>query len=132
MLVEVFIIAVVVGTAPLVAWGLKGSRIAWAVLVVLLVMSAVSAAVLYSIGQFAIKSGFEQILRIAGVIVLAPGVLVFVITGHEQHSRSGNAPLTPTFEPMAPDLMRKANYGYLFIVLGGILLFLSWLLPKVV
>lgn len=131
MPVEVFIIGVVVGIAPLVAWGLKGSRAAWVLLVVLLLMTGVSAAVLYSTGQFTIKFGFEQLLRIAGVILLAPGIIIMVITGHEHHSRSGNPPLTPTFEPMDPDLMRKTSYGCLFVVLGGALLLLSWLLPKV-
>ncbi|MCP4372326.1 MAG: hypothetical protein GY797_30110 [Deltaproteobacteria bacterium] len=131
MPVEIFIIAIVVGIAPLVAWGLKGSKAAWGLLVVLLLMTGVSAAILYSTGQFTIKAGYDQILRIAGVILLAPGILIFVITDHKHHSRSGNAPLTPTSEPMAPDLMQKTNYGCLFVVLGGILLLLSWLLPKV-
>jgi len=131
MPIEIFIIVVVVGVAPLVAWGLKGSKGAWTFLVVLLLMTVVSAVILYSTGQFTIKSGFDQILRIVGVIILAPGILILVITGYEHHRRSGNSPLTPTFEPMAPDLMRKAGYGFLFMVLGGILLLLSWLLPKI-
>ena len=130
MPVEVFIIAAVVGIAPLVAWGLKGSEAAWAFLKVLLLMTGVSAAILYRNGQFTIASGFDQLLRIVGVILLAPGILILVITGHEHHSRSGNPTLTPTFEPMNPDLMRKSNYGCLFVVFGGILLLMSWLLPK--
>lgn len=131
MRIEILIIAVVVSIAPLVAWGLKGSKRAWAFLLVLLFMIVVSAVVLYSTGQFIIESGFDQTLRIVGVIILAPGFLILVITGHEHHKQSGNPPLTPTFEPMPPDLMRKAGYGFLFIVLGGILLLLSWFLPKI-
>jgi multisubunit Na+/H+ antiporter MnhB subunit len=130
MPIEIFIIAVAVGIAPLVAWGLKGSKGAWVFLVMLLLMTVFSAMILYSTGQFTIKTGFDQILRLVGVILLAPGILIFVITGHEHHRRSGNPPLTPTFEPMDPDLMKKSNFGCLFVVLGGILLLLSWLLPN--
>lgn len=131
MPVEMFIIVVVVGAAPLVAWGRKGHRTAWLLLAVLLLWAGVAAVVLCSAGQLTVQWGLDHILRLLGAILLVPGVLILVRTGHEHHSRSGKPSLTFTFEPMAPDLMRKANYGFLFIVLGAILLLLGWLLPKI-
>jgi hypothetical protein len=131
MPIEIFIIAVAIGIAPLVAWSLNGSKAARIFLIVLLLLTGISALILYKLGMFSLKAGFDHILRIVGVIVLVPGIIIFVITGQQHHSRSDSPPLTISFEPMAPDLMKKTNYGCLFVLLGGLLLLLSWLLPKV-
>jgi hypothetical protein len=129
MLLEIFIIAIVIGASPLVARGLKGDKKAWNLLGVILIMILLIIDPLYKTGNLIIKQHM-LILRIIGVIILTPGVLILNITGKEHHERSGNPPLfTPNYEPMDPDLVRMARFGFLFIAVGGILLLLAWLLP---
>ena len=71
----------------------------------------------------------EQMLvgmRIAGGILVGLAVLRFMWIGKEDHDRSGNAPLTPTFSALDPDLMPKADRAIKLGLAGGILLLLSY------
>ena len=70
------------------------------------------------------------VLEILGGIVLAITVLRMVLIGIAHQYRSGAAPLTPSFRPMASDLMEKMGTTLKLGLFGGVLLAAGWAVGK--
>jgi hypothetical protein len=70
--------------------------------------------------------GFAALaLRVVGAALIALGAIQFMLVGKSHHDRSGNAPLTPTFRALPPDLMGRADRALKVAAVGAVLFGLS-------